>query len=230
MVWRGSGTRGSLYRGLRIFEGRRFSLARCQVSEGADRWGLGGPLSGSGYPFRISGMKQQFIRVPGNGVCVSGSPGWRAMCLRPAGAGPPRRAAGGGRVHRGDRCLHWGFCFAQRGAVTWLGLQSFRGRRGELVGPRVILNGGRGSAGTGAARRPEGAFQGHPEPAQEAVSVAVQHPGTGLSFEGMYSARSWRVDPFRCIVGEIVGCSAVFFSLPQDPCRGVLASLLWEQE
>lgn len=71
--------------------------------------------------------------------------------MRPARAGLPWWAAGGGRVYRGDQCLYWGFCFAQRGAVTWHDLQSFRGRQGELEGPRVILNGGRGSAGAGSA-------------------------------------------------------------------------------
>lgn len=102
-------------------------------------------------------VTKQRIRVRGRGLCLSGSPGERAMCLRPTGAGPPWWAARGGRVFGGDRCLYWGFCFAQRGAVPWHGLQSLRGRQGELEGLREISNGGRSSAGTtGSARGKRG--------------------------------------------------------------------------
>lgn len=121
-------------------------------------------------------VEKQRIRVPGRGFCLSGPPGERAMYLRPAGVGQPWWAAGGGRVFGGARRLFWGFCFAQRGAVTWHGLQSFRGRPGELSGLRVISDGGRGSAGAWVG---SGALvASRASPARQ--SVAGQHPGPGL--------------------------------------------------
>lgn len=144
------------------------------------------------------------------------------MCRRPTGAGPPWWAAGGGRVYRGDQCLYWGFCFAQRGAVTWYGPQSFRGRQGELAGPRVILNGGRGSAGAGSFRA--GGGFGGPVDSLWLVSILEQ---VSFPLDELYSVLSWKVDLCCCLVGEIVGWFCSFlFSAPGFPWgRAGLAAL-----
>ena len=58
----------------------------------------------------------------------------------------------------------------------------FRGRQGELAGPREISKGGRGSAGAGSARGGKGI--------SSSQSVAAQHPGTDLFLDEIYSVLS----------------------------------------
>lgn len=129
----------------------------------------------------------------------------------------PWWAAWGGRVYRGDQRLYWDFCFAQRGAVTWHGLQSFPGRQSALVGPRVVLNRGRGSAGAGLAASGRGSSGILSRPSGQ--SVTGQHPGTGLFRLG--EILSWRVDPCCCLV-EKKNCGFVLrfsFLCPRIPVR-----------
>lgn len=166
-------------------------------------------MSGSGCLFRISEMKKQLIRVPGKGVCEPGSPGQRAGApLGPAGRLGVRRGAEGCTAGT-SVFLYWGFCFAQRGAVTWHGLQSFWGGRGEFAGSRVILNGGRGPAGAGASRR-ERALRGASR-AGPGHRLVGQPPGTGLSSEmRMCSRLGWKVGPSCWLAGEGVGSRCRF--------------------
>lgn len=92
-------------------------------------------------PFRLSGTEEQCVRVPGKGlwVCLPAI----ARCVCPAGS---EAALVGSWARRPG--LHRGFCFAQRGAVTWLGLGLFLGEGRVSWSP--------GALGVGAAQRAPG--------------------------------------------------------------------------
>lgn len=115
-----------------------------------------------------------------------------------------------------------GFLLCPEGAVTWHGLQSFRGLQGELAGPRVILNGGRGSAGAGSFRA--GGGFGGPVDSLWLVRILEQ---VSFPLDELYSVLSWKVDLCCCLVGEIVGWFCSFlFSAPGFPWgRAGLAAL-----
>lgn len=112
-------------------------------------------------------------------------------------------------MYGGDQRLYLGFCFAQRGAVTWHGLQSFQGRQGEFAGLRVITNGGRGSACASSVRGGRGLWW-HPDPAQETGCGWSASWNGSLSLDEIYSMLSWSIDPLCCLVGEIVGLFCSF--------------------
>lgn len=80
----------------------------------------------------IPEVKQEGVRVPETTVCLRSPWGDRALPLSLPGRNRLGGCGWGRERARGDQRLYWGFCFAQRGAVTVPdGPQSFSGRRGE---------------------------------------------------------------------------------------------------
>lgn len=114
------------------------SIQFSQVPRAREALGAGRGLLG------IPEVKQGGVRVPETSVCLRSPWGDRAMPLSLPGRNRLGGCGWGRERARGDQRLYWGFCFAQRGAVTVRhGPQSFFGAIG-----RRISSCGRGSAGS----------------------------------------------------------------------------------
>lgn len=191
------------------------SIQFSQVPRAREALGAGRGLLG------IPEVKQEGVRVPETSVCLRSPWGDRAMPLSLPGRNRLGGCGWGRERARGDQRLYWGFCFAQRGAVTVRhGPQSFFGAIG-----RRISSCGRGSAGS---ESPGVRDLGSGTTPQHCLWFSVSNGFDPVPFLYMRfdSVLSWKIDRGSCLVGDTVGLFCCFFSLPRDPFGDALCCRL----